>query len=139
MTATSAHSATGTPSIADSPRDTVASLRTVVLPGSPATYEHRAELKQIGLRWDPAGHRWHGTTTAARVRELRERLGLEVRAFGVLEAPPKRPAPPKPVLPIRPPASEVVAPARTAARTTFRARGSRRGSHSRPWTSPRRS
>jgi hypothetical protein len=103
MTATSAHSATGTPSIAD---------RTVVLPGSPATYEHRAELKEIGLRWDPAHHRWHGTTTAARVHELRERLGLEVRVFGVLDAAPKGPSAPKPVLPMRPTTSGAASPTR---------------------------
>jgi hypothetical protein len=113
MTAMSAQRASETPSNAESPRDTVASLRTVVVPGSPATYEHRAELKEIGLRWDPLGHRWHGTTTAARVRELRERLGLEVRVFGVLDAAtPKGPAAPKPVLPMRPTTSGAASPAR---------------------------
>ena len=56
-------------------------------------------LRDLGLRWDPAGHRWHGTTTTERVRELRERLGLEVRVFGDLAAPPKGPAAPKPAPP----------------------------------------
>jgi hypothetical protein len=98
MTATSAHSANRTPSTANSLRDLVASLRTVVVPGSPATYANRAALRAIGLRWDPLGRRWHGTTNMARIRELRERLGLEVRCFGVLEpphgpSPPRRPAP----------------------------------------------
>jgi hypothetical protein len=95
MTAISAQSATETPSTANSPRDLVASLRTVVVPASPATYANRAALRAIGLRWDPAGHRWHGTTTMERVRELRERLGLEVRCFGTLE-PPRGPNPPRP-------------------------------------------
>ena len=101
MTATSAHSANGTPSSPANPflRDLVASLRTVQLPGTPATYANRAYLRDLGLRWDPQGHRWHGTTTAERVRELRERLGLEVRVFGDLEAPPKGPAAPKPAIP----------------------------------------
>jgi hypothetical protein len=88
MTATSALSASKPPSIlAD---------RTVLLPGSPATFAHREALKEMGLRWDPAHHRWHGTTTADRVCELREGLGLDVRVFGGLEEPPKQPNPPKP-------------------------------------------
>jgi hypothetical protein len=97
MTATSTQSATETPSTADSPREMIASLRTVVVPASPATYANRTALRAIGLRWDPAGRRWHGTTTADRVRELREQLGLEVRVFGTLE-PPRGPKPPKPSL-----------------------------------------
>jgi hypothetical protein len=100
MTAMSAQSASETPSTANSLRDLVASLRTVVVPGSPATYANRAALRAIGLRWDPVGRRWHGTTTTEQVRELRERLGLEVRCFGVLE--PHRglssPRPPAPAL-----------------------------------------
>ncbi len=100
MTATSAHSANGTPSPANPfLRDLVASLRTVQLPGSPATYANRAYLRDFGLRWDPANHRWHGTTTADRVKVLREQLHLEVRCFGDLEAPPKGPAAPKPAPP----------------------------------------
>jgi hypothetical protein len=97
----SAPSASETPSPANPfLHDLVASLRTVVVPGSPATYANRAALREMGLRWDPAGHRWHGTTTAGRVRELRERLGLEVRCFGVLEPPrgPSPPAPPRPII-----------------------------------------
>jgi hypothetical protein len=100
MTAISAHSANGTPSTANSLRDLVASLRTVVVPGSPATYANRAELRAIGLRWDPVGHHWHGTTTTDRVSEMRERLGLEVRCFGTLE-PPRGPSPPGPPAPAR--------------------------------------
>jgi hypothetical protein len=96
MTAISAHSANGTPSTANSLRDLVASLRTVVVPAGPATYANRAALRAMGLRWDPVGHRWHGTTTTDGVRELRERLGLDVRDFGQLEASPKCPAAPKP-------------------------------------------
>jgi hypothetical protein len=102
MTAMSAQSASETPSTANSLRDLVASLRTVVVPGSPATYANRAALRAIGLRWDPVGHRWHGTTTTERVRELRERLGLEVRCFGTLE-PPRGPSPPRPPAPALPP------------------------------------
>jgi len=75
MTATSAQSAPQTPSNG---------ARTVLLPGSPATYANRAFLKELGLRWDPEGHRWHGTTSAENVRALREQLGLEVRCFGDL-------------------------------------------------------
>ena len=51
---------------------------------------------------------WRGTTTAERVQELRERLGLEVRCFASLDAAPKgpsalRPAPtrPAPALAVR--------------------------------------
>ena len=91
-------------------RDLVASLRTVQLPGTPATYANRAYLRDLGLRWDPAGHRWHGTTTVERVRELRDRLGLGVRVLGDLEAPPKGPAAPKPATPMPPaPSSQVAA------------------------------
>jgi hypothetical protein len=99
MTAMSAQSASETPS-STNPflRDLVASLRTVVVPGSPATYANRAALRDMGLRWDPAGHRWHGTTTAERARELRERLGLEVRCFGTLE-PPRGSSLPRPSAP----------------------------------------
>lgn len=96
MTAMCASSASPTTSTASSPRDLVASLRTVVLPGSQATYANRAYLRGLGLRWDPTNSRWHGTTTADRVKDLRERLGLVVRVFGDLEAHPKGPAAPKP-------------------------------------------
>ena len=99
MTAIRARSANGTPSTANSLLDLVASLRTVQVPGSPATYANRAVLREMGLRWDPAGHRWYGTTTAGRVKELRERLGLVVRCFGDLDAPPKGPTAGKPVPP----------------------------------------
>jgi hypothetical protein len=102
MTAMSAQRASETPSTANSLRDLVASLRTVVVPGSPATYANRAALRAIGLRWDPAGHCWHGTTTMDRVRELRERLGLELRCFGELDVAPIIRAAPKPALPTRP-------------------------------------
>ena len=81
------------------------------VPGTPANYANRAYLRDLGLRWDPAGHRWHGTTTVERVKELRERLGLEVRCFGDLEAPPKRPAAPKPAPPGLGPGSTPIAPA----------------------------
>jgi hypothetical protein len=46
---------------------------------SPANCVDRAALRATGLRWDPSWHRWHGTSTADWVRDLRERLGLEVR------------------------------------------------------------
>jgi len=94
MTAMSAPRASKTPSTATSPRDVVASLRTVQVPASPATYANRAALRAMGLRWDNEGHQWHGTTTADRVRELRDRLGLEVHVFGTLE-PPRRPKAPR--------------------------------------------
>ena len=79
-----------------------AALRTVLLPGSPATYANRATLREMGLRWDPVGHRWHGTTTEDRVKVLREQLGLEVRCFGALDTHValKGPAAPKPVTPV---------------------------------------
>lgn len=97
--------------------------RTVLLPGSPTTYANRAYLRGLGLRWDPVGHRWHGTTTADCVRELRERLGLEVRCFGTLE-PPRGSEPPRPPMsgPIHPTAS---------ATTRARDPTSRFGDHSR--------
>jgi len=97
MTAISAQSAAQTPSVP---------ARTVLLPGSPATYANRAFLKGLGLRWDPEGHRWHGTTSAESVRALREQLGFEVRCFGALDVPaevaPKSPRTPRPVAPIPP-------------------------------------
>jgi hypothetical protein len=131
MTAISAHSANGTLSTANSLRDLVASLRTVVVPGSPATFANRAELRAMGLRWDSAGHRWHGTTTTEWVRELRERLGLEVRVFGALDTAPKGPTAPRPVPPVRPapgphsiavPTRELAARAHDGARTRLEAR-----------------
>ena len=67
MTALSAPSANGTPSSPANPflRDLVASLRTVQLPGSPATYANRAYLRDLGLRWDPTGHRWQARNRSA--------------------------------------------------------------------------
>ena len=101
MTATSAQGASQTPS-------TVA--RTVLLPGSPATYANRAFLKGLGLRWDPEGHRWHGTVSAENVRALREQLCLQVRVFGSLDVAPEAPIPPQPPQPSQPkgPASPLV-------------------------------
>ena len=97
MTATSALSASN----ANSFPVRAEPLRTVLLPGSPATYANRAVLRGLGLRWDPANHRWHGTTTVERVQELRERFGLEVRCFASLDAAPKGPSAPRPA-PTRP-------------------------------------
>jgi hypothetical protein len=97
-------------------RDLVASLRTVVVPRSPATYANRAALRAIGLRWDPAGHRWHGMTSVERVRELREGLGLEVRVFGELDVAPKGPTAPKPAPPSRP--GPIAVPTRDPGRRT---------------------
>ncbi len=54
MTAISAQSASDTNPFPE---------RTVLLPGSPATYQNRATLRELGLRWDPENHRWHGTAT----------------------------------------------------------------------------
>ena len=118
MTAMSAPRASETPSTANPfLRDLVASLRTVQVPGSPATYANRAYLRDLGLRWDPVGHRWHGTTTADRVRDLRDRLGLEVRCFGVLSAPPRGPTPLKSTPPGPTPGPDPIAvPARDPAR-----------------------
>ena len=107
MTAMSAQRATETPSTASSP---ATAARTVILPGSPATYANRSVLRGLGLRWDPANHRWHGTTTAERVQELRERLGLEVRCFASLDAAPKGPSAPRPA-PTRPAPALTVSPA----------------------------
>ncbi len=106
MTAISALSANGTLSTATSP---ATAARTVILPGSPATYANRSVLRGLGLRWDPANHRWHGTTTAERVQQLRERLGLEVRCFASLDVSPKGPTAPR-LAPTRP-APALVAPA----------------------------
>jgi len=69
--AMSAPRASGTPS-------TAAADRTVLLPGSPATYANRAFLNGLGFRWDPEGRRWHGTVNAENARSLREQLGPEV-------------------------------------------------------------
>ncbi|MGI0054587.1 MAG: hypothetical protein ACREBZ_02555 [Thermoplasmata archaeon] len=120
MTAISAQSASETPSSAE---------RTVLLPGSPATYANRARLRELGLRWDPERHQWHGTIPADQVRVLRAQLGLVVRCFGVLE-PPRGPAPPEPPTPHRPTLSQFApeAPAqsprlpRDGSRTRFESR-----------------
>jgi hypothetical protein len=97
MIAMSAQRALGSADAAD-PFPDLQADRTVLLPGSPATYANRAYLRALGLRWDPQRHQWHGTTTAERVRILREQLGLEVRCFEALE-PPHGPSPPRPTLP----------------------------------------
>jgi hypothetical protein len=122
MTAMSAQRASETPS-PENPflRDLVASLRTVVVPASPATYANRAALREMDLRWDAMRHQWHGTTTAERVRALREQLGLEVRVFGDLEAPPKGPAPPKSA-PIAAPTRDPARRPRDGSRTRIEAR-----------------
>lgn len=52
-------------------------------------------------------HQRHGTTTAERVKKLRERLGLQVRVFGALDAAPKGPNAPRLPVPT-PPAPTVV-------------------------------
>jgi hypothetical protein len=99
----SALRASETPSIAASPAN---AARTVLLPGSPATYANRAFLKGLGLRWDPEGHRWHGTTSEENIRALREQLGLEVRCFVSLDVAPSTEIAPKdqtPPSPTRPP------------------------------------
>jgi len=115
MTAMSAQSTSQTPSNV---------ARTVLLPGSPATYANRAFLKGLGLRWDPEGHRWHGTASAENVRVLREQLGLEVRCFGSLEieATLKEPTSPKPVAPNPRPTLEVAQRPHDGSRTNLEAR-----------------
>ncbi len=71
MTAISAERASEIGIANPSLRDLVASLRTVKLPGNPATYAHRAYLRDLGLRCHPTSHRGLGTTTMERVKELR--------------------------------------------------------------------
>ena len=95
-----------------------AELRTVLLPASPAPCANRAVLRDLGLRWDPAGHLWHDAATADRVRELRERLHLEARCFGVLEAdPPRGPGPPRPPAPTATPVRAVASARDPASRS----------------------
>ncbi len=103
MTATSAQSAFNANPFPDL-ASAGAELRTVLLPGSPATYANRATLREMGLRWDPARHQWHGTTTPDRVCILREQLGLDVRCFGMLDQPPRGPSPPSPSVAVLAPA-----------------------------------
>jgi len=107
MTATSALSASNANPFPDL-ASAGAVLRTVLLPGSPATYANRAALREMDLRWDPERHQWHGTTTADRVKVLREQLGLEVRCFGMLDPPPRGPSPPRPTAPSVGPTNTVV-------------------------------
>ncbi len=102
------------------------SERTVLLPGSPATYEHRGVLRDLGLRWDPENHRWHGSLAPAAIRELREKHGIMVRCFGSLD-PPQGPEPPPPVAPPRPVRSvstrvQLSPPIRDSSRTHAEAR-----------------
>ena len=98
----------------------------MLLPGSPATYANREFLKGLGLRWDPEGHRWHGTANAENVRALREQLGLEVLSFGsfdtAAEAAPKGPTTPKPALTRRGPDSTMVDRPHDGSRTHLEAR-----------------
>jgi hypothetical protein len=101
----------------------------VLLPGSPATYANRAFLKGLGLRWDPVGHRWHGTASAENVRALREQLGLEVRCFGSMDvvstteiASPRGPAVSRPVEPRSPPCPQAPARPHDGSRTHVEAR-----------------
>ena len=112
MTAMSAQCASGTTSTSNPFAN---ANRTVLLPGSPRTYENRAVLRGLGLRWDPVGHRWHGSLPAPVVRRLRTELGLEVRCFGVLE-PPRRPEP------LRPPEPSGPGPVRPTVPANIRAR-----------------
>jgi len=97
----------------------------VLLPGSSATYANRAFLKGLGLRWDPEGHRWHGTASAESVLTLREQLGLEIRCFGNLETnvvAPKGPTAPKPVAPRAPPSPRAPSSPHDGSRTHLEAR-----------------
>ncbi len=85
-------------------------------PGSPEKYANRAYLRGLVLRWDPATLRRHGTTTIDRVRELRERLGPEVRCFATLE-PRRGPSPPRPPTPTATPVRAVTSTRDPASRS----------------------
>ena len=56
------------------------------LPGSDRTFEHRAFLRGLGLRWDPVGHAWHGLLPATTRRDLESRFGLVPRVVRPLES-----------------------------------------------------
>src|SRR5580700_4243585 len=93
-----------------------AEYATIRLPGSQRTYEARETLRQLGLRWDPASHAWHGSLPATRTALLERQFGLRpqlvtpIEGFATAEAapaipnpkglsPPREPAPPARRLP----------------------------------------
>jgi hypothetical protein len=107
MTATSASSATGTPSPATPPfAEPLAHVR---IPGSARTYEVRDVLRGMGLRWDPLSHAWHGTLPGDQGSRLAREYGLKPQLVPTIEAfasePTSRPpeAAPSPPVGPRPP------------------------------------
>jgi hypothetical protein len=101
--------------------------RHVSVPGTARTYEVRDRLRELGLRWDPASHAWHGTIRAGEEvvleRELRVRAQVvhPIEAFAA-DATPAPPAGPKPPEPRPRAASEPRGPPRDGSRTRAEAR-----------------
>ncbi len=58
----------------------------VRIPGSPRTYEVRDVLREMGLRWDPISHAWHGTLPGDQGSLLTRDYGLKPQIVPTIEA-----------------------------------------------------
>ena len=61
-----------------------AELATVVLEGSPQTYDVRNVLRALGLRWDRAAHHWHGSLRVPERARLEAEFHLPIQLVEVL-------------------------------------------------------
>ncbi len=89
MTALSAPSATGTPSIASPnspPASAFPNAVRVRIAGSDRTYEVRDVLRGMGLRWDPLSHAWHGSLPPTARSQIERDLGLPVQLVRALDS-----------------------------------------------------
>jgi hypothetical protein len=82
----------------------------VVIPGTERTYENREILREMGPRWDPPTHAWHGIPSARERDLLRERFHLAVRPVVPLEAFPASPTVPDLPTPPHSPSPAIRAP-----------------------------
>jgi hypothetical protein len=57
----------------------------VRVPGSARTYEVRDVLREMGLRWDPVSHAWHGTLLVEQGTRLARELGLRPQIVPTIE------------------------------------------------------
>jgi hypothetical protein len=125
MTAMSAQRASGS---ANNASQTPANAH-IRIPGSNRTYEVRDVLREMGLRWDPLSHAWHGMLPGDQGSRLARDLGLKpqivptIEAFAC-EAPPAPPQsspgrPEGPRTPVRPPRPHDGSRTRAEARLVF--------------------
>ncbi len=76
---------------AEPPHAEHAPLASVVVPGSTRTYDHRAELRSLGLRWDRDAHHWHGTLPVPEKARLENEIDLPIQVVGVVGPTPNTP------------------------------------------------